>query len=116
MILNKKFRNRVVSEIRSSKIHYYNYYFVEHQSNMKMLWTGIRSIINIKSKQFYNTSQLAQNDEIVQNSKEISDIFNNYLLTLLAKLIQKFQEQLNHHSHISMISWKTHFYFSYKFC
>ena len=56
--LYKKFRNRVVSEIRSSKINYYNQYFVEHQTNMKMLWTGIRSIINIKSKQFYNISQL----------------------------------------------------------
>ena len=56
--LCRKFRNRVVSEIRSSKIDYNNHYFVEHQSNMKMLWTGIRSIINIKSKQFYNISQL----------------------------------------------------------
>ena len=50
--LYKKFRNRVVSEIRSIKIDYYNHYFVEHQSNMKMLWTGIRSIINIKIKQY----------------------------------------------------------------
>ena len=63
--LYKKFRNRVVSEIRSSKINYYNHYFVEHQTNMKMLRTGIRSIINIKSKQFYNISQLVQNGEIV---------------------------------------------------
>ena len=95
--LYKKFRNRVVSEIRSSKINDYDHYFVEHQTNMKMLWTGIRSIINIKSKQFYNISQLVQNGEIVQNSKEIANIFNSYFVTLLAKLIQKFQEQGNHH-------------------
>ena len=36
--LYKKFRNRVVSEIRSSKINCYNHYFVEHQINMKMLY------------------------------------------------------------------------------
>ena len=84
--LYKKFRNRVVSEIRSSKINYYNHYFVEHQTNMKMLWTGIRSIINIKSKQFYNISQLVQNGEIVQNSKEIANIFNNYFVNIAGKI------------------------------
>ena len=73
--LCKKFRNRVVSEIGSSKIDYYNHYFVEHQSNMKVLRTGIRSIVNIKSKQFYNISQLVENCKIVQNSKEIAKIF-----------------------------------------
>ena len=89
MILNTsttKFRNRVVSEIRSSKIDYYNHYFVEHQSNMKMLWTGIRSVINIKSKQFYNISQLVQNGKIVQNSKEIANIFNNYFVNIAGKI------------------------------
>ena len=47
--LYKKFQNRVVSELRSSQVNYYNKYFTAHHSNMKMLWTGIRSIINIKS-------------------------------------------------------------------
>ena len=84
--LYKKFRNKVVSEIRSSKIDYYNHYFVEHQSNMKMLWTGIRSIINIKSKQFHNISQLVQNSEIVQNSKEIANIFDNYFVNITGKI------------------------------
>ena len=76
--LYKKFRNR--------KINYYNHYFVEHQTNMKLLWTGIRSIINIKSKQFYNISQLVQNGEIVQNSKEIANIFNNYFVNIAGKI------------------------------
>ena len=53
---------------------------------MKMLWTGIRSIINIKSKQFYNISQLIQNGEIVQNSKEIAKIFNNYFVNIAGKI------------------------------
>ena len=53
---------------------------------MKMLWTGIRSIINIKSKQFYNIPQLVQNGEIVQNSKEIANIFNNYFVNIAGKI------------------------------
>ena len=43
-------------------------------------------IINIKSKQFYNISQLVQNDEIVQNSKEITNIFNNYFVNIAGKI------------------------------
>ena len=46
--LYKKFRNRFVSELRASRISYYNKYFIEHKSNMKMLWSGIRSIIKSK--------------------------------------------------------------------
>ena len=48
--LYKKFRNRAVNELKSSRINYYNNYFTEHKSNMKMLWNGIKSIINIKRK------------------------------------------------------------------
>ena len=51
-----------------------------------MLWIGIGSIINIKRKQFYNISQLVQNGEIVQNSKEIDKIFNNYFVNIAGKI------------------------------
>ena len=36
--LYKKFRNKVVIEIRKSKNDYYADYFTEHKTNMKMLW------------------------------------------------------------------------------
>ena len=42
--LCKKFRNRVVSELRTSRAAYYNQYFLTHKDNMKKLWSGIRSI------------------------------------------------------------------------
>ena len=54
---------------------------------MKMLWTGIRSIVDIKkSKQFYNIFQLVENGETVQNSKEIAKIFNNYFVNIAGKI------------------------------
>ena len=46
--LHKKFRNRVVSENRKSKINYFDTYFQANKSNMKNLWTDIKSIINTK--------------------------------------------------------------------
>ena len=46
--LYRKFRNRVVAEQRQSKIKYFQNYFEKYKTNMKMLWSGIRSIANIK--------------------------------------------------------------------
>ena len=84
--LYKKFRNRVVSEHRSSKIKYYNFYFTEHKSNMKMLWSGIRSIINIKNKKMFNISRLVQNGKVVQDPKQIAQIFNNFFIKVAAQI------------------------------
>ena len=59
--LYKKFRNKVVFEIRKSRNDYYNNYFNTHKNNMKKkLWSGIRSIINVSSKSGYCMSQLIQ--------------------------------------------------------
>ena len=57
--LYKKFRNRVVNENRKSKIQYYDSYFQQNKANMKNLCTGIKEIINTKSKSsLQNISQL----------------------------------------------------------
>ena len=46
--LYKKFRNRVISENRNSKIKYFDDYFQFNKSNMENLWSGIKCIINTK--------------------------------------------------------------------
>ena len=57
--LYSKFRNRVVTEQRKGKIKYFQNYFEKHKSNMKMLWSGIKSVINTNSKtQFSNIPHL----------------------------------------------------------
>ena len=48
--LYNKFRNRVVFEQGKSKKKYFHDFLQRHQSNIKMLWSGIRSIVNIKNK------------------------------------------------------------------
>ena len=84
--LYKKFRNCVVSELRASKIEYFNQYFAEHKSNMKMLWTGIKAIINIKRNKFYNISHLTQNGKRIDNPKDIAQVFNQYFTKIAAKI------------------------------
>ena len=63
--LYRKFRNRVVSEQCQEKINYFKNYFEVHKTNMKMLWSGIKSIVNMKAK-----SQLSQ----------ISHLLGHYLM------------------------------------
>ena len=53
---------------------------------MKMLWSGIRSIINIKGKKFCNISQIVNNGEIVQSPKESTQIFNNCSVNSASKV------------------------------
>ena len=77
--LYRKFRNRVVSENRKSKIDYFNTYFQSNQSNMKNLWSGIKSIINTKSQNtIQNISRLIVNGESIHDSQKMANEFNNY--------------------------------------
>ena len=77
--LYKKFRNRVVIDNRKSKIDYPNTYFQSNQSNMKNLWSGIKSIINTKSQNtIQNISQLIVNGESIHDPQKMANGFNNY--------------------------------------
>ena len=78
-----KFRNRVVSEQCKSKIKYYQNYFEKHKTNMKMLWTGIKSIVNVKSKtQFSPISHLVNNGTRINDPVKMANIFNNYFVNV----------------------------------
>ena len=96
--LYKKFRNKVVSEIRKSKVEYYTEYFNKYKSNMKMLWTGIRSIVDVKYKAGSTISHLIGADNAkVDDSKELANIFNNVFVNTAKKSMKKFQELKSDH-------------------
>ena len=79
--LYKKFRNRVVNENRKSKIQYYDSYFQQNKANMKNLWTGIKEIINTKSKSsLQNISQLIVGGKICKDPQQMANIFNNFFV------------------------------------
>ena len=78
--LYKKFRNRVVSELRTSRAAYHNQYFLTHKDNMKKLWSGIRSIINIEHKTTLNISQLVMDSTKVTDPKHTASAFNCYFV------------------------------------
>ena len=47
--LYMQFRNRVVIELKESKTKYFHNHFSVNSDNMKLLWTGIKSIISVKN-------------------------------------------------------------------
>ena len=51
-----------------------------------MLWTGIKSIISIKSNKFFNISHLIQNGKTIDDSKDIAKIFNQYFTNIASKI------------------------------
>ena len=89
----KRFRNKVVSEIRKSKNDYYSQYFARHKSNMKMLWSGIRSIINVTSNVGISISSLDQNGAKVEEPRTMANIFNNVFVKNTA---HKINEKIPH--------------------
>ena len=85
--LYRKFRNRVVAEQRQSKIKYFQNYFEEYKTNMKMLWSGIRSTVNVKKNS--NTSHISHlliKDSCVSDPTKMANIFNQYFINVGTKV------------------------------
>ena len=72
--LYKKFRNRVANELKASRKLYCRKFFEDHKSNMKMLWSGIRSIINLRQNDSPRFSQLIVDGKKVNDTKSIANI------------------------------------------
>ena len=53
---------------------------------MKMLWSGIRFIINIKNARLNNISQIVQDGKIISNPKEITQSFNQYFVNVASNI------------------------------
>ena len=100
----KVYRNHVVTLSRICKENYYKEYFEDNRKNAKKLWSGIRSIINIKNKKFQSNS-LTINSKTVTNSNTLANHFNKLFTFIAGKLLQKipktdkrFHDFLNFHS------------------
>ena len=84
--MHKKFRNRIVNELRSSKIKCYNQYFTDHKFNMKKLWSGIKYIINIKNNRLHTISQIVHNGQVINKRTEMANDFNHYFVNITSKI------------------------------
>ncbi len=75
----KLFRNRVVNELKESKKNYYHQYFDENKSNMKLLWKGIKDIVNLKPSSADTISHLTdQTGSQIKDQSKIANEFNHF--------------------------------------
>ena len=84
----KVYRNHVVTLSRIQKGNYYKKYFQDNRKNARKLWSGIRSIINVKNKQIENNS-LTIDSKTVTSSSTRANHFNKLFTSLADKLLQK---------------------------
>ena len=72
--------------VKIERVKYYDSYFQQNKVNMKNLWTGIKEIINTKSKSsLQNTYQLTVGGKTCNDPQQMANIFNSFLLMYLVK-------------------------------
>ena len=82
----KKFRNRVVNELKNSKVKYFQNYFTENKSNMKLLWQGIKNVMKVNGNEHSICKLIDKNGCKITDPDKIANNFNNYFLNVANKI------------------------------
>ena len=75
--------------IKISKQNHYQHYFAENCENIKKTWTGIKSIINVRSVSNNQPSSMLIDKNLKTNPTDIAEGFNAYFSTIAEKLLPK---------------------------
>ena len=82
ILLYKKLRNCVVKDIKICKSNYLKNYFLCNRNNMRKIWSGIRSIINVSKVKADYIPTLLENGKLIDNSSAIAGTFNNFFVNV----------------------------------
>ena len=85
--LYKKFRNRVASELKKSKVTYFHNYCTINSQNMKKLWSCIKIIVSHKNSSSSTINEIKDNDDL--KVLRLSEIFELRLLTFVYESVNK---------------------------
>ena len=85
----KELKNLLNVTIKNSKKNYYKQYFSNNSSNLRQLWIGIKDIINIKSKSNDVPSCLQVGNNVITETKEICNSFNDYFSNIAEEILKK---------------------------
>ncbi|XP_065642635.1 uncharacterized protein LOC136074258 [Hydra vulgaris] len=83
---------------KESKKLYYTTYFTKNIKNIKSIWKGISSIINLNPNNHTALTILQQNKDSITNTKDIGNAFNNYFTTVGRDIHSKNPTSQNHFS------------------
>ena len=72
-----------------SKNNFYKKYFSTNSENLKKVWTGIKSLINIKTKNNSLPSSILEDGKIITDQKEIANSFAKTYSSVADKILNK---------------------------
>ena len=82
---NNSFKNKVQKILSRQKLIYYQNLFERNKSNIGKTWQVINSLVNRRTSN-KNILKIIHNDREIFDSSEISEIFNNYFVSIAEKL------------------------------
>ena len=82
-------KNEVDVLLKQSKMTYYRNFFTRYKENLQKIWCGIKSIINIKSKNLDIPTCVSHNDQNITKPKEIADKFNEFYSSIADKILSE---------------------------
>jgi hypothetical protein len=85
----KLLRNQIVELTKVSKNNFYKKYFSTNNTNLKKVWTGIKSLINIKNKNNNIPSSILEDGEIITDQKKIANSFAKTYSSVADKFLIK---------------------------
>ena len=85
----KNLRNYIQILIKSSKENFYKTYFTENNKNLRKIWQGIKSIVNIKTKNYESPTCLIKENKSITDPTDISNEFNNYFSNVADIILDK---------------------------
>ena len=83
----KKYQNQIDKILKSSKALHYQRLFENNKLNLYKTWAGIKEIINVSAKQKQNINGIANDNNIINNPKDIAEHLNKYFCNI-AKTIE----------------------------
>ena len=85
----KLLRNQIVELTKVSKNNFYKKYFSTNNTNLKKVWTGIKSLINIKNKNNNIPSSILEDGEIITDQKKIANSFAKTYSSVADKILNQ---------------------------
>ena len=102
----------MVVELKESKTKYCHNYFNVDSNNMKLLWTGIESIISIKNTHVNVINKLKDsNGNLITDSTAMANIFNKFFVNVADGVTKNIPRSLK--SPLDYLENKAHILSSY---
>ena len=85
----KIYRNKIATLTRVCKENYYQCFFENNKTNLKKIWSGIRSILNMKNTKANDKYSLLIDKALTTNEKNSANHFNTFFTSIVQKLVNK---------------------------